>query len=115
MDLSTDPGALSVLFVAPECAPLVKTGGLGDVCGALPQALREIGVDLRILIPGYREVLARASQRPLAHITALDREVRLLAGELPGSRVPLLVVDCPELYDRAGGPYQTEEGSDWPD
>ena len=39
------PPTLKVLFATPECAPLVKTGGLGDVSAALPPALREIGID----------------------------------------------------------------------
>jgi len=115
MDLSSDRSALSVLFVAPECAPLTKTGGLGDVCGALPGALRALGVDVRVLMPGYPEVLAQASGKPLARIGALGREARVLRAQLPGKRVPILVLDCPELYARRGGPYQADGGADWPD
>jgi len=48
----------SVLFVTPDCAPLVKTGGLGDVSAALPPALRDRGLDARVLLPGYPSVLA---------------------------------------------------------
>ena len=47
------------LFVVSECAPLVKTGGLADVAGALPSALAEHGVAVRVLLPGYRTVLAQ--------------------------------------------------------
>ncbi|HEY5491837.1 MAG TPA: glycogen/starch synthase, partial [Gemmatimonadaceae bacterium] len=48
---------LRILFVTPECAPLVKTGGLGDVAGSLPGALSKLQLDVRILLPAYREVL----------------------------------------------------------
>ena len=47
-----NPQPLHVLFATPECAPLAKTGGLGDVSSALPAALRAIGVDVRVLLPG---------------------------------------------------------------
>jgi starch synthase len=111
MDLSRP---LSALFIAPECAPLTKTGGLGDVCGALPPALRALGIDVRILLPGYGEVLAVLRPRELFRASILGSEARLLQGELPGG-VPALVVDSPALYVRPGGPYVSEEGEDWPD
>src|SRR5258706_11053956 len=115
MDLSNDPTSAGVLYVAPECAPLVKTGGLGDVCGALPAALRAAGNDVRVLVPGYREVLAQAPGEAVARISALGIEARLLRSALPGSGVPLLVLDCPALFARPGGPYQDTSGQDWPD
>jgi starch synthase len=49
---------LNVLFATPECAPWVKTGGLGDVCGALPKALKELGHRVRVLIPAYGALAA---------------------------------------------------------
>ncbi|EPX87361.1 Glycogen synthase [Rubellimicrobium thermophilum DSM 16684] len=49
--------SLRVLSVASECAPLVKTGGLADVVGALPAALAPEGVDMRVLLPGYPAVM----------------------------------------------------------
>ncbi|HWA38548.1 MAG TPA: glycogen synthase GlgA [Burkholderiales bacterium] len=111
MDLSRPLGAL---FVAPECAPLTKTGGLGDVCGALPPALRALGIDVRVLMPGYAEVLRAIEPRRLAVARLLGQQVRLLEAQLPNG-VPLLVVDCPKLYARRGGPYLSAEGADWPD
>ena len=110
---ASDP--ISVLFVTPECAPLVKTGGLGDVSAALPAALRKLGVDARILLPGYPAVLAAdPSATELARVAVLDRGVRLLDSHLPNG-VPLVIADCPDLFAREGGPYQTDAGSDWED
>jgi starch synthase len=108
---------LKVLFATPEAAPLVKTGGLADVSGALPAALRAIGVDVRILVPGYPRVIAQLG--PHETVATLDAlpgfpPARLLSGTM-GSGVPLLVLDCPVLYQRDGGPYQDASGHDWAD
>jgi len=111
--------ALSVLFATAECAPWVKTGGLGDVSAALPAALRRLGIDARVLMPGYPEVLAAARPRRRSKartVTALPAcgATRLVDAVLPNG-VPLIVVDHPSLYDRPGGPYQNDAGEDWPD
>ena len=109
--------ALRILYVTPECAPLVKTGGLGDVAGALPAALRQLGLDVRVLLPGYPAVLgALADARSAARIDAIARlpAARVLEAELPQG-VPAWIVDCPVLYDRDGGPYQDAGGADWED
>ena len=99
---------MRVLFVTPECAPLTKTGGLGDVSAALPAALRAQGIDVRVLLPAYRAI-APAEAKECARFQLLQMEVRVLeAGEF-------LLLDCPPLYDRPGGPYQDAAGSDWPD
>ncbi|HYC37302.1 MAG TPA: glycogen synthase GlgA [Usitatibacter sp.] len=106
---------LKVLFATPECAPLVKTGGLGDVSAALPPALRTLGVDVRVLLPGYRAVLAEIGEtKELGRASILGHDVRLLESTLP-SGVPLVVLDCPALYDRDGGPYQAPDDTDWED
>jgi starch synthase len=108
---------LRVLFAASECAPLTKTGGLGDVAAALPAALRMLGVDVRLLLPGYREVLAATvAARPVATVppSAGLPAARLLAAE-HANGVPLFILACPELYDRPGGPYLDPAGLDWPD
>jgi len=106
----------AVLFATSEAVPLLKTGGLADVSGALPQALRAAGQDVRVLLPGYRDVLQALPEMPvLAHVALPPfPPARLLAGELPGA-VPLLVLDCPPYFDRAGGPYQQPNRDDWPD
>ena len=106
---------LSVLSVASEIFPLVKTGGLADVTGALPAALAEEGVAVRSLIPGYPEVMG-AIERARAVRTENDLfggRARLLAAHAAG--LDLLVLDAPHLYQRPGNPYLGPDGRDWPD
>lgn len=108
---------LKVLFATSEAAPLIKTGGLADVSAALPVALRAIGVDVRVLLPGYTQVLAKLGEhKVLATFDGLSGfpDARLLSGKMAND-LPLLVVDCPALYQREGGPYQDEKGQDWTD
>jgi starch synthase len=109
---------IRVLFATSEMFPMVKTGGLGDVAAALPPALREIGVDCRVLIPGYPSVLDSVSLksvvRGLRPLPAVHRPAMIMQGKLD-SGVPIYVVRCPSLYERDGGPYQDQGGSDWGD
>jgi len=110
--MSTDP--LRVLFATPEAAPFVKTGGLGDVAGALPAALRALGADVRLLMPAYRGVAAKVgATREVGQLarTAGAPPARILEGSAPNG-VPVLLVDCPAFFDRPGGPYQDERGGD---
>ena len=99
---------MRVLFVTPECAPLTKTGGLGDVAAALPAALRAQGNDVRTLLPRYREIDASGAEER-ARLRLLGMEARVL------EKGECLFVDVPELYDREGGPYQDAAGADWAD
>ena len=107
-----------ILFAASEVYPLVKTGGLADVACYLPIALQESGLDIRIVLPAYRTVLDHAGKLK-AHtghtITRTNTHFRIMETKLPGGGVTVYVVDIPALYDRPGGPYQDEEGVDWPD
>ena len=106
---------MKILFATPECAPLVKTGGLGDVSAALPAALRASGVGVRVLLPGYREVLAANEDAALlGRATVSGAAVRFLGSHLPGG-VELIILDAPALYARSGGPYQDASGDDWND
>ena len=109
---------LRVLSVASEAYPLIKTGGLADVVGALPAALAEEEVKVRTLLPGYPVVLAAlddVSEHPLPdRLEALaGGPGRLLACTSRG--LDVIVLDLPHLYARAGGPYADPNGLDWPD
>ncbi|GEO81766.1 glycogen synthase GlgA [Pararhodospirillum oryzae] len=109
---------MNVLFVTSEAYPLVKTGGLGDVAGALPVALRARGIDARILLPAYPDAMSRArlSGRSIALGNPLGvGEARLLEGEMPDSGCPLWLLDCQPMYERTGNPYMIYPGCDWPD
>ncbi len=106
---------MKVLFVASECAPFVKTGGLADVIGAVPKALAGLDVDARVLMPLYR---------PMKHYGAKGRcvwkaanlqggKARLIATKAEG--VELLLLEAPHLFDRDGGIYIDTAGKDWAD
>ena len=108
-------GVLTVLSVASEVYPLIKTGGLADVAGALPAALAPEGVAMTTLLPGYPQVLAALGvTQPVAEFADLfGGSARLLFGKAHG--VDLLVLDAPHLYNRPGKPYTGADGKDWPD
>ncbi|MEO1767032.1 glycogen synthase GlgA [Thiobacter aerophilum] len=109
---------LSILFVTSEIHPLIKTGGLADVSAALPAAQRALGADARVLVPGYRQVLARLPQaRPVAWFDHpyVTGQVELRQAHLPGRDVPLYIVVWDAYFNRDGGPYQAPDGRDWPD
>jgi starch synthase len=109
---------MRILFATSEARPLIKTGGLADVSGALPAALREIGLDCRLLLPGYPAVLAGCGEATrVCALTGLPggTEATLLEAAMPDNGVPLYILDAPELFQRKGGPYQDVAGHDHPD
>ncbi|WP_284619960.1 glycogen synthase GlgA [Aquabacterium humicola] len=109
---------MRVLHVAAEVYPLVKTGGLADVAAALPPALAAAGADVRLLLPGLPPILdAVQSAKMVLDIGSAfgALRVKLLLARMPGSHLPVYVIDAPHLYRRAGGPYQAPDGSPWPD
>jgi starch synthase len=107
--------SLTVLSVASELYPLVKTGGLADVVGALPAALVAEDVRVATLLPGYPAVF-NALEEPEA-VGVFDDlyggPARLLRGRVAG--LDVMALDAPHLYDRPGNPYVGPDGLDWPD
>ncbi len=109
---------MKVLHVAAEIFPLVKTGGLADVLGALPQALVGAGADVRLLLPGLPAIAeAVLHTRTLFECGALfgAGRVALRLGQMPYSHLPVYIVEAPYLYRRPGGPYQGADGAEWSD
>ena len=112
---------LRVLFITSEVYPLCKTGGLGDVSAALPAALRTLQTDVRLLLPGYPQVLAGVKYKSkVAEFNELPQfpPTTLLSARLSLSKsenIPVFVIDCPGLFRREGGPYRDMLGRDWPD
>ncbi len=109
---------MKLLHVAAEVFPLVKTGGLADVVAALPVAQAEAGADVRLLLPGLPAVLeAVDGARSVIDIGACfgALRVRLLLARMPGTRLPVYVLDAPYLYKRDGSPYQDRSGEEWSD
>lgn len=104
-----------VLTVASEAFPLVKTGGLADVVGALPQALAEQGLAVTTLLPGYPAVMAALADADVAHAfdDLFGGPARVLAGRAAG--LDLLALDAPHLFARPGNPYLGPDGREWPD
>lgn len=106
---------LRVLSVASEAFPLIKTGGLADVVGALPGALAALGVEVKTLLPGYPAVMKAIGDSRIVH-----RWRSLFGGpaslvEAPAGSLGVLALDAPHLYDRPGNPYVDATGKDWPD
>ena len=107
--------ALVALSIASEIYPLIKTGGLGDVAGALPGALARENVVMRTLTPGYPAILAKLELAEPAHAypALFGGPARILAGK--AGDLALFVLDAPHLFERPGNPYLGPDGLDWRD
>lgn len=106
---------MRVLSVTSEAVPLVKTGGLADVAGALPGALAPLGVDMRVLIPGYRAVMKAldGAQMVATFKSLFGGPASVQSAKI--AEMDLLVLDAPHLYDRCAGIYLDDHGRDWSD
>ena len=106
---------LKVLSVASEIFPLIKTGGLADVVGALPGALAREDVATITLVPGYPALLAKLDGgEPVRRYDRLFGGPATLLAAAAGS-LKLFVLDAPHLFMRPGNPYLGPDGRDWPD
>ena len=109
---------MRVLHVCTEIYPLLKTGGLADVAGALPAAQARSGCDARVLVPGFPALRAGIlEQTPVTELAPAfgAGAIRLYRGVLPDSGVTAYVIDAPDLYDRPGNPYADAENQAYPD
>src|SRR5437870_7070648 len=103
-------------MVASECFPLVKTGGLADVLGALSGALLPLDCHTRVMLPNYPAV-ARQLREPSvidAFADLFGAPARMVAGRSE-TGLEIIALDAPHLYDRPGNPYLGPDGHDWPD
>ncbi|HMM44463.1 MAG TPA: glycogen synthase GlgA [Candidatus Macondimonas sp.] len=107
-----------LLFVASEMTPLIKTGGLADVAGGLPAALARLGMDVRVLLPAYRDLALapedcsiEADFIPPPGMT--DARLRAIPEDRCG--VGIWLLESPGFSDRPGNPYLDAHGRDWPD
>ena len=109
-----NPDVARVLMVSSEAAPLAKTGGLADVVGSLPSALRAFGDEVAVLIPRYGSIDLKGARRVYDNLAIYlgparyDASIYQAAGEYP-----IYLLDCPPLFDRKG--FYGAAGVDYPD
>ena len=110
---------LRILFATSEAYPLIKTGGLADVSGALPKAISQLAAfkgDIKIVMPAYSAVLAKLNNiQAIANIDVLGQACTIITGHMPDSGLNVIAIQNAFLYERAGGPYSDENGIDWID
>lgn len=109
---------MRVLFVSAEIYPLAKTGGLADVSAGLPTAMNDLGVEMRLLLPGYPSAL-KAVVNPAIDAEFADYRgagpLRLISAQMPDTGLPIWLIDCPSLFERPGGLYLDADGHPWTD
>jgi starch synthase len=113
-EMASEDISLKVLHVATEMAPLVKVGGLGDVVGSLPKALKKLGADVRLLLPAYpnllEELQSRQSAKPIGKLyIALNwRVYEASVYEFDFNGIPVYLLDQPELYSDSVYPQRLD-------
>lgn len=103
-----------ILFATSEAYPLIKTGGLADVCGSLPKALAELSQDIRLVLPNYQALKTEGDVRYVCSLRIDNRNVKILETRLPDSPVMVWLVDQAGLFNYPGNPYVNELGEPWP-
>lgn len=116
------PNTLRILFLSAEVVPFAKTGGLGDVGGSLPKALRALGHDVRVVMPAYRAI-EEGYHSGRFNLKAIPGQLNVptgagvipagvFEGTLPGSDVPIYFIaernlfDRPNIYGYSDDPYR---------
>lgn len=109
--------SMKILFVSPEATPFAKTGGLADVAGSLPRALRQLGHDVRVVLPCHRSAersgVSLRKGRKSVEVTLDGTAYRGSLKQASHDGVPFWFIDCPEFFDRESL-YGTAAG-DYPD
>ncbi len=112
--MATDTPPFNVLFACSEITPLIKTGGLADVCGSLPHALRRADNDVRVIIPGYESVLDQINAPVFQSTVDLPLgTVAICSTRL--AELEVLLVTHPCFSNRPGNPYMSDNDRAWPD
>ena len=110
---------MKILIAASEVVPFAKTGGLADVAGALPRALRALGHDVRVILPCYRSVsptrfqLQTLHPEMIVHFPANFQVGSVWQSTFPGVEIPVYLVRHDHYFDRDG--LYGEKGEDYPD
>jgi starch synthase len=106
---------MNILFVASECAPFVKTGGLADVIGAVPKTLTAMGVSVRVMLPAYPALagILDGGETVLKIDNLHGGPARVVTANAEG--LDLLLLDAAHLFDRPGSIYLGPDGQDWED
>lgn len=107
-----------ILYITSEAIPLIKTGGLADVSGALPIALNHLGNDVTLMLPAYPQAKSKVKNLKSisrVYIPGLPGSVNLLQGKLPNAEVNVLLVDYAPAFEREGNPYLDAHGQPWQD
>lgn len=112
---------MRIVFVSTEVVPFAKTGGLADVCGALPRALAGLGHEVSVIMPAFRQTKSAGRELVPTDVTVdvpIGAKIvsgRILRSTLPGDQVPVYLVDQPEYYDRPELYRDTAAGEDYRD
>jgi starch synthase len=109
---------MDILFCTSEAYPLIKTGGLADVSGSLPKSLRELGNDVRLILPAYPAATENAGGLTIVarlSVPGTSEPVHILEGRTGDGGLRFYLVDSPVHFRRPGNPYAREDGSPWPD
>ncbi len=107
-----------ILFATTEVFPIIKTGGLADVSAGLPSALHSMGVDIKIVLPAYAQVLNTVTELSVIKTYTPALPFRVLEGKLEHtavSSVTIWLIDIPQYFNREGNPYTMVGSADWPD
>ncbi|NTU42150.1 MAG: glycogen synthase GlgA [Nitrospirales bacterium] len=113
---------MKILIAASEAVPFAKEGGLGDVVGTLPRFLRQMGHDVRVVMPRYRQIAEdRYSLKKLEHSLGVPMGIigtlwaGVLEGQMPGTDAPVYFIEYDQFYDREGGLYNDPDGAGYLD